>query len=596
MDVDSYDFLIVGGGTAGLVIASRLSEDPTQRVMVLEAGKDRIDDPRVRTPAFYQACQTSDTSWCYQTEPQALLNGRSVGVNQGKVLGGSSATNAHAFVPPTPASIDAWEALGNNGWNWKGLEKYFHKMFTPPVLEESWKKPAGIGEWAGARFNTNGPVRTSFACRVSHPLREAWRETFKSKGYTTNDPFFHPSTGSFSCLNSIDPATSERCYSATAYYQPIKDRENLVVVTDALVEKVVFSETADGNTRAAGVRYLRDGKSKDVAAAKEVIITAGCFQSPKILELSGIGDKDFLADKGIEVINHLPGVGENLQEHVTCGISFELREEVETLDALLRQEPDALSKAMEEYTLSRTGPLSSTGITTFAYLPVMDMMGREGVEHLLERYPHLPVTGPEELRARIYRQIYERTILDRREPTDAYLTVLCQGLMPTDPDSGFDSPTGPVPGNWLNMGSFLSQPLSRGSVHIKSADPSVTPAIDPRYFSNPIEFEVFARHMLYLNEIVSSPPMTNLLKQPRTTRDPASVLNNLDDAKRYLTSCAGSIWHPCGSCSMLPLNMNGLRVADASVFPLIPNANTQTTVYAVSEKAADIIKTEYGLK
>ncbi|KAI1137510.1 GMC oxidoreductase [Hypoxylon sp. FL0543] len=607
MDSADYDFVIIGGGTAGLVLANRLSEDPSQRILVLEAGADVSDDPRVKTPALYRALMGTEVDWNFHSEPQPNLNGRSVDLHQGKALGGSSAINAEVFAPPTDGSISSWGALGNEGWDSSIFRKYYVKVFTPPSVEESSRKKLGIDGYP-AYEAPNGPVRLTFAGNPDHPVREAWIATFKESDYhVSSDPLRGISVGAFSCISSIDPVKKERSYAATAYYNPVKHRVNLEVLTNATAEKVLFEVT--DFIRATGVQYRHNNRTETVTASKEVIVCAGTFQSPKILELSGIGNKSILHSHEIKVIKDLPGVGENLQDHLVSGASFETVDGVETLDPLVREEPEAIEKAMRDYATSRSGPLSSTGIDAYAYLPLVDYLSEEGQETIRQLLSKYRPSGdhPHDRRARLFHELAERAFLKPDTPSATYLAVLAQQVLPTDPDS--DSPPGPLPGGFITLGALLSQPLSRGSVHIASNDPSAAPAIDPNYLSNPVDIEILARHMLYLETIATSPPFSKLLKQPLVRRDPASCITDIESAKKYIRTTAISMWHFGGTCAMLPEDKGGvvsstlkvhgvenLRVVDSSAVPILSTANMQSTVYTLAERAADLIKQDHGLR
>jgi choline dehydrogenase-like flavoprotein len=351
--------------------------------------------------------------------------------------------------------------------------------------------------------------------------------------------------------------------------------------------------------RATAVQYQQDGELRTVAVAKEVILAAGAFQSPKVLELSGIGQAQLLTKHGIDVVQDLPGVGENLHDHVVSSISYRARDNLETLDALARQEPDAIGQAMQEYTTSRSGPLTSVGVYTYAYLPVPGQ-GQEQVRELLKNNP--PDSNQPPL-ARALHDIAERMLLDPQAPSGAYLSVMSQTPRPVDANSG--SPAEPAaPGKFITIGAMLSHPLSRGSVHIQSRDPLADPAIDPRYLSHPLDEEVLARHLLHIETIAASPPLTHLLQQPLARiGNPASRLEDVDGAKQYLRATGTSMWHPAGSCAMLPRALGGVvdarlrvygvanvRVVDSSAIPMVSTANLQATVYAFAERAADLIK------
>lgn len=207
------------------------------------------------------------------------------------------------FVPPAKALIDAWESLGNEGWNWESFKGYIDRAYTSPSVDDATEKALGIDGWIARDAATKGPILTSFPRDPSTSIQEAWAATFKIKGLlTTEDPFVEASVGSFSHLNSVDPITKERSYATTGYYYPVKDRENLVVITGAVVEKILFDIQSSQEIRANIVQYRHNGEIKTVAATKEVILAAGAFQSPKLLELSGIGNSKLLTKHGIEVI------------------------------------------------------------------------------------------------------------------------------------------------------------------------------------------------------------------------------------------------------------------------------------------------------
>lgn len=530
-------------------------------------------------------------------------------LHQGKALGGSSALNAHVFVPPAKGVIDSWETLGNEGWNWNGLKTHLSKAYTSPTVDKATERALGIESWARRNDAAKGPIQTSFSGDISHPVREAWADSFEKSGhFMPEDPFINGSVGSFSCLATIDPVKNERSYSANAYYSPVKGRDNLQVLTNAHVEKVL-TQKESGATKAIGVQFTQNGESKTVLAMKEVIIAAGVFQSPKILELSGIGNKQLLTKHGIDVVEHLPGVGENLQDHAIVYTGFKAVDDVATLDSLIRQEPEALQQAMQEYGATQSGPLSSCGVYSYAYLPVLEHAsdeGRKALKTLLDKSRPDSGSSPEDTRAQAYYDAAERTLLDQKEPSGAYVSALAQITIPLDANA--EKPPATLPGKFITIGSILSQPLSRGSVHVRSKDPSAQPIIDPNYLTHPIDIEIMAHHILQTKKIAGLSPFNNLLEKPLAHRDPVADFTDLEAAKAYARGNAISMWHLGGTCAMLPEDKAGvvgtnlkvygvenLRVVDSSAIPLISTANLQATVYAFAEKAADIIKHDWTI-
>jgi len=527
-------------------------------------------------------------------------------LHQGKALGGSSAVNAQVFAPPTKTIIDGWAELGNEGWNWDALRDYYSRVFTPPSVPEALRKQLGVDGLTANNQTSNGPIHLSFPGDPSHPIREAWAETFRRKGYLMGEgPWAQASVGAFSNFASVDPDKRERSYAGNAYYDLAKNRDNLHVLTEAHVEKILFEE-GHAAPRAIGVKYRHGGESKTATALKEVIISAGALQSPKLLQLSGVGDRVLLDKFKIKVVKDLPAVGENLLDHLICGVSYVVAEEAETLDKLTRQELEAFQEAVRLFAGKREDLLTSSGIKTYAYLPIVEYH-TEGDRETLEELMKESSPNAGDLRARAYHDLADKMLFRSNEPSGAYLTALSQSAVAVD--SKTRKRRSPFAGKHFTIATILSHPLSRGSVRIASDNPTQYPEIDPNYLSHPVDAEIFAQHMLYLDKIACSAPFSDLLKEPVTLAFPPTPVLDVDAAKKHIKERAISMWHPAGTCAMLPENMGGvvdtelrvygvkgLRVVDASVVPLLPAGNLQSTVYAVAERAADIIKGAYGLK
>ncbi|KAI0858073.1 glucose-methanol-choline oxidoreductase-like protein [Xylaria cubensis] len=598
-----YDFIIVGGGTAGLVLANRLSQDKTVQVLVLEAGEDQSSDPRVTTPLLYPTLMGTDLDWDVVTEPQAALHNKTIRLPLGRALGGSSAVNGQVFLATSKISIDTWCELGNPGWSWDILAPYFRKSFTLDLPPPDTPVHSHYHlDYINPDFNgTDGPIQVSFPRDTNNTFPKAWVETMRSLGHdASGDPFSGNVSGAFTNAASVDPTTHQRSDANTGYLKPIQDRHNLVVVTGAHVQRILLKGTSP-DVVATGVQYLHNGETRTANARGEVILSAGVVHSPKILELSGIGDPEFLNSLGISVMVANRYVGENLQDHPMTGLSFEVRDGLETLDDLLRQDPVATDNAMKEYAESRSGPLTTGGVVSYALLRLQDSLPScllPQAAELTNEHPLLPAQ---------YRY-YSRLLQNPAEATAAFCGQASQGNFGAEAGSSLLQ-SGLLPGNYFTIAVYILQPLSRGSVHIRSTDVFEPVKLDPGYLRHPLDVEVLARHMMYVSKIVSQEPLASLLK-PRGRRNASAPTDNtLESMKEYVKKTTLSSWHPTSTCPMLPAELGGvvnerlvvygtknLRVVDASVFPMTTRANPMATVYAVAERAADLIKEDWAKK
>ncbi|KAJ5738496.1 hypothetical protein N7493_001651 [Penicillium malachiteum] len=518
------DYLIIGGGTAGLVVASRLSEDPSIQVVVLENGPNCTEDPRVKDPNAWPTLIGSELDWQMKTVPQAGLNGRDQDQTAGKMLGGSSALNGLAWVPPSRAGLDAWEALGNPRWNWASLLPYINKSITVT-------RP-------GETPNGNGPIQVSYPAleegEINQPLIEAWNKALKGQGYdfTSNIVGEHQTIGTRPYTATIDPESHSRSSADNTYAQ--QKRSNLQIITQATVQKIVFSDSKDSRALATGVEVEFNGQIIHIHVDKDVILAAGALHTPKLLELSGIGQKDRLSKLGIPVVVDHPGVGENLQNHVWSVL------------------PTALK-------VEGVPP----GIKTLAFT----RLGHTDREQIL-----------------------------LKDSTTNSSNSIIESIL-QDPDNASACLAFSVmPGGVAIFIALASFPFSRGNTHILSSDVNAKPRLDPQFFQNDIDVEILARHVQNLQQLTHDPAFEKVLHKIEVT--------DLETTKKTLREASAlPTHHSCGTAAMLPREAGGVvnencrvygtknvRVVDASIFPLIPHGNPMATVYAVAEKAVNMMK------
>ncbi|KAF4813439.1 Dehydrogenase citC [Colletotrichum siamense] len=592
---DAFDYVIIGGGTAGLVVASRLTEDPEVRVLVVEAGSDQSANPLVLTPGLVAGLYGKEEyDWNFTSVPQAGLNNRRINQSRGKMLGGSSGLNFMLMLYPTRGVLDAWGALGNDGWDFDSLAPYFRKFATDHPPPQSAKDIVGLGYHDDA-LNGNGPLQVSFGEGYS-AMNTAWMSTFEKLGLgMTGDPRGGKAFGAFQNPCSIDPETKTRSYAANAYYTTaVASRSNLVVLTEALVKKINFN-TKSGDAVATGVLVVaKTGEEKEISAKNEVILAAGALQTPQLLELSGIGGRQHLERHGIPVIVDNPNVGENMQDHPVVCQSFEVGDGVPSGDVL--RDANILNALVGRYQATREGPLGQSTISS-AYTPLADGSGlvqKEGKTSLFESHKDQIETSA----AKLVRSLVESP----DEPTCQYLLFPSQITINDHPANMAEYILPSHPDNYITIMTVLNHPFSRGCVHITSPDFKDLPAWDPRYNANPLDLELLARNVQFVEKIVGTEPFGGLIKAGGK-RLPEMKGSDLERAKETVRQRQISIFHVSGSCAMMPREQGGvvderlrvygtkkLRIVDASIFPIEPSGNIQSTVYAVAERAADLIK------
>ncbi|KAJ4856821.1 GMC oxidoreductase domain-containing protein [Trichoderma breve] len=552
--LDAYDYIIVGGGTAGLVVASRLSKDLHATVLVIEAGKDHRDDPLVSTPGLLALlCGNDSYDWKFISTPQSGLNNRALSLARGKGLGGSSAINFMHTVYPTAASIDAWLKLGNPGWSYQDLAPYYQKFGTRHAPTDEIRTITRIKR-VDDSLSGYGPIQMSYGQGFG-VTNSAWMDAHTSLGLKeTNDPISGSITGAFQNAASIHPTTKTRSYAASAYYDSqIRQRSNLTVLTEAIVT---------------------------VKAQREVILAAGTIQSPQILEVSGVGGSKLLDALGIDVILDIPGVGENSQDHAQVCQSYEVKDGIPSIDMFRDQE--LVGAAIAQYRINGDGPLGTNASKSKKIL--LDEFVADSSERNV---------------------ILKELLVEAGAPALSYVTF--PGQINTDIKdlTNFSNYTAPAkPENYFTILNALGHPFSRGTCHITSQNIDIPPTIDPGYFKHPVDLEILSRSVMFAEKLMATEPLSSaILAQPNGKRLPETIPSTLEKAKHIVEERVISNMHLCGTCPMMPREDGGvvnnrllvygtrnLRIVDASVFPLIPVGNIMTTVYAVAEKAADLIK------
>ncbi|KAI1387561.1 putative GMC oxidoreductase [Hypoxylon trugodes] len=591
-----YDYVVVGGGTAGLVVASRLTEDKDVSVLVLEAGANRLNDPKISIQGLAASTfHNPDYDWCITTEPQVGLNNRKLAQPLGKTLGGSSAINLGMVIYPSKSGYDSWEKLGNPGWGWDTMESYFRKFHTFTEPQPKLKEELMLDYLLKGAHGTDGPIQISYGSEEGFPpFLQAWPRTWSALGKPIDgDPIAGVSIGAFNNAATLHPTTRERSHAGNTYYaDKAAQRSNLRVITEALVEKIGITQNPN-NLRATGVTFVgKDGKRQQVSAKREVILAAGAVKTPQLLELSGIGNKNVLEKHGINCLLDNPNVGENFQDHGFVPFSWEVADPLTSGDQM--RNPSVVEAVMGAYQTAKAGPLSINALGS-AFFPLQDQdLKPVSVSQLLSDL------GQADVEPKILR---EQICTPGDSSVQFTVAPFQLDAFPGDSPSQIFSLS--VDGFYASIVAVLNHPFSRGSTHIRSADPHAKPIVDPRAMTHPLDLELHARHVLLLEKIRDASPLRELFKEGgRRIHNGGKRVETLDEAKEAVKHGYTPHYHVCGTAAMKPresggvvdsklkvYGVDGLRIVDASIFPLIPRGNIQSSVYAVAERAADLIKT-----
>ena len=525
-----FDYIIVGAGTSGCLLANRLSADPKNRVLLLEAGgKDNYF--WIRVPVGYLFTMNNPrTDWCFSTEASSGLNGRSLNYPRGKVLGGCSSINGMIYMRGQARDYDHWRQLGNSGWGWDEALKYF-KRSEGHVLGQN-EMHGGNGEW-----RVEGQ-------RLSWEILDAFRDAAAETGI--------PNTTDFNTGNNegcgyfeVNQKQGVRWSAADAFLHPIKSRANLTILTEAHVNKLQF----EGN-KVVGVKFWRGNDLFEASVSGEIILASGAIGSPQIMQASGISSGALSQKIGIQNIIELPGVGENLQDHLQMRLVFKVKN-TKTLNLRANSLFGKIGMGLE-YFLFKRGPMTMAPSQLGGFAKSDKNKETPNLQY------HIQPLSTEKLG-------------DPLHPFEAFTASVC------------------------NL-----RPESRGHVHIKTEDSREPPKIQPDYLSDPADRKVAADAIKLTRKIVSSPAMKKF--EPEEFK-PGIEFASDDDLAREAGNIGTTIFHPVGTCKMGPSSDNmavvderlkvhgirGLRVVDASVMPTITSGNTNSPTLMIAEKASEMI-------